>query len=210
MRLIIAAGEATKGELISQGLKEGHNIEWVSGSAAFGSHKVADVYIDLEFDNNPVGRDMIESLAPATFIVSSVIDTLDKLPGIAARINGWPTFLQRSVVEATARDEQSKLILSSAFDIFNKKISWTQDMPGFISARIIAMIINEAYFSLAEKVSTKKEIDLAMRLGTNYPYGPFEWGEKIGLEKISRLLEVLEAEQERYKPAPFIKKETIL
>jgi 3-hydroxybutyryl-CoA dehydrogenase len=131
------------------------------------------------------------------------------LPVVAARMNGWPTFLQRSLVEATARDEQSKRIVSNAFDIFNKKISWTQDLPGFISARIIAMIINEAYFTLAEKVSTKKEIDLALKLGTNYPYGPFEWAKQIGMEKISRLLEVLESEDERYRPAPFIKQETI-
>ncbi len=210
MRLIIAAGEATKGELISQGIREGHHIEWVSSAAEFKSHTEAEVYIDLEFDHNSSGKEIIDSLPRATIIVSSVIETLDQLPGVSARINGWPTFLQRPLVEATAHDEQLKLIVSNAFDIFNKKISWTQDLPGFISGRIVAMIINEAYFSLAEKVSTKKEIDLAMKLGTNYPYGPFEWAKKIGMEKISRLLEVLEAENERYKPAPFLKQETIL
>lgn len=208
--MIIAAGEATKGELISQGVREGHHIEWVSSAAEFKRHTEAEVYMDLEFDNNSGAKEIIDSLPQATVIVSSVIKTLDQLPGVAARMNGWPTFLQRSLVEATARDEQSKLIVSNAFDIFNKKISWTQDLPGFISARIVAMIINEAYFSLAEKVSTKKEIDLAMKLGTNYPYGPFEWAKQIGMEKISRLLEVLEAEDERYRAAPFIKQETIL
>ena len=208
--MIIAAGEATKGELISQGVREGHHIEWVSSAAEFKRHTEAEVYMDLEFDNNSGAKEIIDSLPQATVIVSSVIKTLDQLPGVAARMNGWPTFLQRSLVEATARDEQSKLIISNAFDIFNKKISWTQDLPGFISARIVAMIINEAYFSLAEKVSTKKEIDLAMKLGTNYPYGPFEWAKQIGMEKISRLLEVLEAEDERYRAAPFIKQETIL
>ncbi len=45
----------------------------------------------------------------------------------------------------------------------------------------MAMIINEAWHALAEEVSTKNEIDTAMKLGTNYPYGPFEWAEKIGL-----------------------------
>lgn len=208
--MIIAAGEATKGELISQGVREGHHIEWVSSAAEFKRHTEAEVYMDLEFDNNSGAKEIIDSLPQATVIVSSVIKTLDQLPGVAARMNGWPTFLQRSLVEASARDEQSKLIISNAFDIFNKKISWTHDLPGFISARIVAMIINEAYFSLAEKVSTKKEIDLAMKLGTNYPYGPFEWAKQIGMEKISRLLEVLEAEDERYRAAPFIKQETIL
>ena len=56
--------------------------------------------------------------------------------------------------------------------------------PGFITARVIAMIINEAFFALQENVSSKEEIDTAMRLGTNYPYGPFEWTKLIGIDKI--------------------------
>ena len=48
------------------------------------------------------------------------------------------------------------------------------DIPGFISARVVSMIINEAYFALEEEVSSKEEIDTAMKLGTNYPYGPFD------------------------------------
>ena len=42
------------------------------------------------------------------------------------------------------------------------------------------MIINEAFLALQEGVSTKEEINTAMKLGTNYPLGPFEWVEKIG------------------------------
>jgi 3-hydroxybutyryl-CoA dehydrogenase len=58
---------------------------------------------------------------------------------------------------------------------------------------------------LGEKVSTKEEIDLAMKLGTNYPWGPFEWAEKIGVENILNLLEKLSQQEERYFPAPALK-----
>ena len=58
---------------------------------------------------------------------------------------------------------------------------FVKDEPGFVSARIVAMMINEAYFTWEAGTSTKEEIDIAMKLGTGYPYGPFEWGEKIGL-----------------------------
>jgi 3-hydroxybutyryl-CoA dehydrogenase len=34
-----------------------------------------------------------------------------------------------------------------------------------------------------DEISTKAEIDIAMKLGTNYPYGPFEWSEKSGWKK---------------------------
>ena len=69
------------------------------------------------------------------------------------------------------------------------------------------MIINEAYFTLEEKVSTKEEIDTAMKLGTNYPYGPFEWGQKIGLKKVNELLTTLAETNSRYTPAALLQKE---
>jgi 3-hydroxybutyryl-CoA dehydrogenase len=78
-----------------------------------------------------------------------------------------------------------------------------------ITPRTIAMIINEAYFALEEEISSKEQIDIAMKLGTNYPYGPFEWAEKIGLKKIYNLLTQLYQTDKRYIPAPFMKKEII-
>jgi 3-hydroxybutyryl-CoA dehydrogenase len=69
------------------------------------------------------------------------------------------------------------------------------------------MIINEAYFALSEEVSTKNEIDIAMKLGTNYPYGPFEWASLIGLLKIAKLLEILYLNDERYATAPALLQE---
>ena len=70
-----------------------------------------------------------------------------------------------------------------------------------ITPRVIAMIINEAYFTLQAGVSTKEEIDTAMKLGTNYPYGPFEWADKIGLNRIKTLLQTLSKTDTRYLPA---------
>ena len=59
-------------------------------------------------------------------------------------------------------------------------------------------------------MSTKKEIDTAMKLGTNYPYGPFEWCEKIGKERVYQLLNHLSKTDERYHPAPGLVKECML
>jgi 3-hydroxybutyryl-CoA dehydrogenase len=76
-----------------------------------------------------------------------------------------------------------------------------------IAARTIAMIVNEAYFGWGDGISTKKDIDTAMKLGTNYPYGPFEWSEKIGLRKIYQLLKTLSEKENRYAIAPALEKE---
>jgi 3-hydroxybutyryl-CoA dehydrogenase len=54
------------------------------------------------------------------------------------------------------------------------------------------MIINEAFLTLQEGTAERKDIDLAMKLGTNYPGGPFEWAEKWGLDEVARLLHRLQ------------------
>ncbi len=69
------------------------------------------------------------------------------------------------------------------------------------------MIINEAFYALGDDVSTKEEIDVAMKLGTNYPFGPFEWGEKIGLQNIIELLKKLSENDKRYNVAPYLQKQ---
>jgi 3-hydroxybutyryl-CoA dehydrogenase len=70
------------------------------------------------------------------------------------------------------------------------------------------MIINEAFFALSENVTTIEEIDTAMKLGTAYPYGPFEWGNKIGLQNIVTLLKKLSKKQPRYIPCELLVQET--
>jgi 3-hydroxybutyryl-CoA dehydrogenase len=70
------------------------------------------------------------------------------------------------------------------------------------------LIINEAARSLEEGVAEADEIDIAMRLGVNYPMGPLRWADQIGLDEVLAVLEGLEREtgDDRYRPAPLIKK----
>jgi len=138
--------------------------------------------------------------------INSTICTLKELdlPENFNRVNGWLTFINREIWEiATCKEDIVK-------DIF-EKLEWKYikvvDEPGLVSARIISMIVNEAFFALGEGVSTKSEIDVAMKLGTNYPYGPFEWSDIIGLEKVHNLLEKLAKTDSRYSVAPAMKKE---
>ena len=65
------------------------------------------------------------------------------------------------------------------------------DRVGMVTPRIIFMIINEAYFTVQEGTAGKADIDQGMKLGTNYPYGPFEWSDRIGLQHVYELLEAV-------------------
>ncbi len=123
------------------------------------------------------------------------------------RFNDWNGFLEKPKWEISGETTPGLL---NFFHHLGKEPIFCSDVPGFISARVIALIINEAYIALAEGVSTKEEIDIAMKLGTNYPYGPFEWCEKIGRENIYFLLSNLSIADERYLPAPLLVKECYL
>ena len=83
------------------------------------------------------------------------------------------------------------------------------DRVGMVTPRVVCMIINEAYYTVQEGTATREDIDLAMKLGTNYPYGPFEWCERIGLTSVYELLEVVynETGDERYKISELMRRE---
>ena len=74
------------------------------------------------------------------------------------------------------------------------------------------MIINEAYYTLQEGTASRADIDTAMKLGTNYPFGPFEWSKRIGIKTIVKLLDNIYADthDERYKICPLLRSESYL
>jgi hypothetical protein len=84
-----------------------------------------------------------------------------------------------------------KIIADFAETTHQKMVEHKNLGLAFHYPRTIAMIINEAYFALGDKLASATNIDLAMKNGVNYPLGPIEWGEKIGLANIAQLLEEL-------------------
>ena len=143
------------------------------------------------------------SITSKTIFINSVCITLKELNTAAnvVRINGWNGFLSRPNWEIAGSINERVI---SIFTALNKKFTVVPDEAGFIAARILAMIINEAWFTSGDEVSTKDNIDIAMRLGTNYPYGPFEWGKLIGEKNIFTLLQKLSTTNKRYLPAPLL------
>jgi 3-hydroxybutyryl-CoA dehydrogenase len=199
MRIVIIADDRAKKELIAGLIDPNPSLTWATEP---GLIQDADVYIDLLFEQNRHHK-VWQELKPNFLIVSSVIES--GLPFI--RINAWPGMLERGLIEASGGSSEERAKAEAVFTNLNKKIEWVTDQPGFITPRIISSIINEAYFTIAEGVTDKKNIDLAMKLGTNYPYGPFEWGEIIGLKNIYNLLEELSKSEQRYSPSSLLKEE---
>ena len=208
MRLVILANEHQKEEILSGGIKDDCKVDWIKTSAELSELDNCDALIDLLFEENGYDVSHLKSFSPKPVIVNSVIKTTEEIGIDVIRINGWPGFLKRSVAEISCSDA-NKTNAETILSEFDKKTEFVPDIRGFVSSRVISMIINEAYFALEENVSTKEEIDTAMKLGTNYPYGPFEWGEKIGLKNIVSLLTELSLTEKRSQPAGLLLKEAI-
>lgn len=174
----------------------------------FARQQVA-VCIDFDFENNADRISFLNSTGAGVIIVNFVCGTCEGLPDNFVRMNAWPGFFEREIAECATNNDSLKKKAEDVFSVFGKKTEWVADTPGFISARIISMIINEAYYTLMEGVSTKTEIDTAMKLGTNYPMGPFEWCEKITPFQVYCLLDTLAAVHPKYTPCELLKKEAL-
>ena len=198
MRIVILANESLKAELMESVNDLQGEIVWVDTVMKLQEHTGADVWIDLLFDKEHLA--ILQHFLPRTVIINSVDETLRETDSSFVRINGWPTFLRSRIIEASCLVAEKKHATETAFSLFNKTIQWLPDEPGFVTPRVISMVINEAFISLKEGVSTEDEIDIAMKLGTNYPYGPFEWSNKIGIGNVNSLLQKLSATQKRYTP----------
>jgi 3-hydroxybutyryl-CoA dehydrogenase len=200
MKIILLSDESAKEELCSNGIAADTELLTVENITQFSSYRNADAFIDLLFtpDHMPYLKDL-----QGTIIINSVVWTLKETDAAFVRINGWPGFL--GLIEAASHDEVNKRKTEEVFACFGKEVRWLADEPGFITARVVSMIINEAFFALGEGVSTREEIDTAMKLGTAYPYGPFEWADRIGAQQITNLLLALSKEEPRYLPSDLLK-----
>ena len=175
----------------------GENIKWkfTYTSNTFFLHKNADAYFDMR-DN--AGEDY-SSLTKPVFINSMNVTLAENHHNKnVIRLNAWAGFLEKDLWEIAG---EVSIEAAEVLQQLNKKYITVPDEAGFVSARIIAMIINEAYHAKDEAVSTEADIDIAMKLGTNYPYGPFEWAKKIGGQQVYALLQKLSLNDERFLPS---------
>jgi 3-hydroxybutyryl-CoA dehydrogenase len=179
------------------------NINWAHAKSLNEiKDKAAEVIINLNEDAYFENYSRFEM----PVLVNSVSNTLktSKHGAHVIRLNGWSGFLKRTNWELAGENND---ILKQLSDQLGVWFSFLPDEPGFVSARVLAMIINEAYFAKEENVSTENEIDIALKLGTNYPKGPFEWANEIGLNNVFELLKTLSLNDARYTVCKLLEKE---
>lgn len=65
------------------------------------------------------------------------------------------------------------------------------DFPGAIVARTVCMLVNEACDTVLRGIASVQDVDLAMKLGMNFPAGPFEWCDRLGADYCLGVLDKL-------------------
>jgi 3-hydroxybutyryl-CoA dehydrogenase len=168
----------------------------------------ADVLFDLRYEAWDMA--LYKAFPQNPIFISAVQGTLSQhqAPDHVVRLNGWAGMMDKPLLECSGHPS-IRPRAEDIIDRLNKKVEWVPDLAGMVSPRVISMIINEAWYTWEEGVASKDDIDTAMKLGTNYPFGPFAWGELIGLKKIVSLLHSLAPANPRYQVAGSLAKEAI-
>lgn len=93
-------------------------------------------------------------------------------------------------------------------EVMQKKGIKVYESPGFVTSRLICLLINEALHVLQEGVASAEDIDNAMRIGYNFPYGPLEMADHFGLDSTLAAMERMFREfgDIKYRPSVLLKK----
>ena len=177
----------------------------------------SDLVLDFILDEDPFQVEIYSDKPNTRILVNTAKISLAELSNLANHhlksklfgFNGLPTFLNRSILEATVLNPEDESQLTELCKTLGTEYLLVDDRVGLVTPRIICMIINEAYYTAEEGTATREDIDLSMKLGTNYPYGPFEWCQRIGVKHVYELLEAVyeDTHDERYKICSQLKKE---
>lgn len=205
MTVAVLADEEKKTEILARATPADTDFTWCDTVKTLVMAD-ADVYFDLLYRNDIERNTILNKLNGKPVFIGDVNNITEKKYKFI-RLNNWPGFLKRDIIELAVTEPAQVEVVKNVFESLHWQFRLVPDKPGFISARVIAMIINEAYYALGENVSNRDDIDTAMKLGTNYPYGPFEWMKLIGLKNVYSLLVEMSAENSRYMPAPAMKEE---
>lgn len=116
-----------------------------------------------------------------------------------------PDYRRATRIALSASQDTAPDTLTGATGLFQalgKDVSVIGDAPGMIVARTVARIIDLAHDAVAKGVATEEDVDTAMRLGVNYPLGPFEWSRRLGRNWAYALLDDLHLRDPSGRYAP--------
>jgi 3-hydroxybutyryl-CoA dehydrogenase len=137
---------------------------------------------------------------------SSWVNRKSRLVGFCS----LPTLSETRLVEVAPTvfsPAETIQVVQRFFKSIGQEIELVQDRVGMVFPRIICQIINEAAFALQEEIASPQDIDVALKVGANFPIGPIEWADKLGMQQVYAVLSALHRDLggERYRISPLLR-----
>jgi 3-hydroxybutyryl-CoA dehydrogenase len=140
-------------------------------------------------------------------LLASATKRPDKVIGVHF-MNPVPLMKGVEIVKTLLTSEETLKVSLDFVKSLGKETVVVKDSPGFVTNRIITLVINEAAKLLEANLASIEDIDKIERLSHNWPMGPFELADLVGIDVLVDLLEGIYQQTgwERYKPAPILKR----
>ena len=111
------------------------------------------------------------------------------------------------IVRGLATSDETFLMTKEISLKLGKTPLEANDLPGFVSSRLIFSYMNEAICCLYEGAGKAEDIDAIMKMGANHPMGPLAIADFVGLDTVLSVMKVLqEAFGDKYRPCPLLYK----
>jgi 3-hydroxybutyryl-CoA dehydrogenase len=166
---------------------------------------IESVVEDLFVKREVCSKDAVLTSNTSSLCISSIAEGLER-PERVAGLHFFNPVTKMQLVEIVQGEKTSSQVLLELEALairLNKAHVRVQDTPGFIVNRLLFSMINEACRMLDKGIAGVEDIDKAMKLGANYPMGPFELADLIGLDLCLEIIEnlMVSADDRQFQPA---------